>query len=114
MKTAEREAVIGSPDLGSLTTSHIERAFLTVRQELKRYQRKGLGYSKDLATHKAAVAAHFGLYNFVRVHKTLSTTPTVAAGLEEKPWILEQVIEMTAQYFRAKEDARFEAAFENV
>jgi hypothetical protein len=46
MLTAERKAVVGSPDLGSLTTSHIQRAFLTVRQELKRYQRKGLGYSK--------------------------------------------------------------------
>jgi hypothetical protein len=28
LKTAERKAVIGSPDLGSLTTSHIERVFL--------------------------------------------------------------------------------------
>jgi hypothetical protein len=27
---------------------------------------------------------HFGFYNFVRVHKTLGTTPAVAAGLEEK------------------------------
>jgi IS1 family transposase len=45
METAERRAVIGSPDLASLTTSHIERAFLTVRQELKRFQRKGLGYN---------------------------------------------------------------------
>ena len=62
---------IGSPDLDSLTTSHIERAFLTVRQELKRFQRKGLGYSKDLEMHKAAVALHFGIYNFVRIHKTL-------------------------------------------
>src|SRR5207244_8459818 len=34
MKTAQREAVTGSPDLGSLTTSHIERVFLSVRQEL--------------------------------------------------------------------------------
>jgi IS1 family transposase len=66
MQTAERKAVIGSPDLESLTTSHIERAFLTVRQELKRFQRKGLGYSKDLETHKHAVALHFGVYNFVR------------------------------------------------
>jgi hypothetical protein len=60
MVTAEREAVVGSPDLETLTTSHIERAFLTVRQELKRFQRKGLGYSKDLETHKHAVALHFG------------------------------------------------------
>jgi IS1 family transposase len=111
MVTAEREAVIGSPDLDTVTTSHIERAFLTVRQELKRFQRRGLGYSKDLETHKLAVALHFGVYNFVRRHKTLGTTPAVAAGLEEKPWSLERVVEMTVDYIRRKEDIKFEEAF---
>jgi IS1 family transposase len=48
METAERKAVIGSPDLGSLTTSHIECAFLTVRQELKRFQHKALATAKTL------------------------------------------------------------------
>jgi IS1 family transposase len=102
MQTAERAAVVGSPDLESLTTSHIERAFLTTRQELKRFGRKTLGYSKDLATHKLAVALHFGVYNFVRKHHTLGTTPAVAAGLEEKPWGLEQVVEMTEAYWHTK------------
>jgi len=114
MKTAERKAVVGSPDLASLTTSHIERAFLTVRQELKRYQRKGLGYSKDLETHKMAVALHFGVYNFVRKHSTLKTTPAVAAGVEFEAWDLERVVEMTADYMRQKEDAKFEAAFAEI
>lgn len=82
-----------------------------MRQELKRFQRKGLGYSKDLAMHKAGVALHFGVYNFVRRHKTLGTTPAVAAGVEEKPWGLERVVEMTEAYLRGKEDAKFEAAF---
>jgi hypothetical protein len=109
--TAERKAVVGSPDLQSLTTSHIERAFLTVRQELKRFQRKGLGYSKDLGMHKAAVALHLGVYNFVRKHTSLGTTPVVAAGVELEPWGLEQVVEMTADCWRRKEDAKFEAAF---
>jgi IS1 family transposase len=89
METVDRKAVIGSPDLGSVTTAHIERLFLTVRQELKRFQRKGLGYSKDLATHKAAVAISLGVYNFVRAHKTLGTTPAVAAGVEFERWTLE-------------------------
>src|SRR5438477_674296 len=111
MVTAERQAIVGSPDLETLTTSHIERAFLTVRQELKRYQRKGLGYSKDLEMHKLGVALHFGVYNFLRKHSTLGTTPAVAAGLEEKPWSLERVVEMTADYMRRKEDAQFEMAF---
>jgi IS1 family transposase len=53
MMTAERTAVVGSPDLESLTTSHVERAFLTVRQELKRFERKGLGYSKSLEMQQA-------------------------------------------------------------
>ncbi len=114
MQTAERKAVVGSPDLESLTTSHIERAFLTVRQELKRYQRKGLGYSKDLETHKLAVALHFGVYNFVRKHHTLKTTPAVAAGVEFEPWTLERVVEMTADYMRRKEDAVFESAFQSL
>jgi IS1 family transposase len=55
VETAERKAVIGSPDVESLTTSHVERVFLSVRQELKRFQRKGLGFSKDLETHKRSV-----------------------------------------------------------
>ena len=84
------QPVFGSPDLESLNTSHIERVFLSVRQELKRFQRKGLGYSKDLATHKAAAALHFGVYNLVRRHRSLGATPAVAAGIEEKQlWGLE-------------------------
>src|SRR5260370_12312509 len=109
--TAERKAVVGSPDLESLTTSHVERMFLSVRQELKRFQRKGLGYSKDLATNKHAVEVLLGVYNFVRIHKTLGTTPAVAAGVEFNEWSLEDVVEMTADYLRGKEDAKFEKAF---
>jgi adenylosuccinate synthase len=61
--------------------------------------------------HKAAVALYFGVYNFVRRHDTLKTTPAVAAGVELKRWSLEDVVGMTAAYLRRKEDAKFEAAF---
>jgi hypothetical protein len=33
--------------------------------------------------YKLAAAIHFGVYNFVRKHHTLGTTPAVAAGIEE-------------------------------
>ena len=46
----------------------------------------------------AQIFAHFGVYNFVRRHHTLGTTPAVTIGLEEKPWSLEQVVEMTSEY----------------
>jgi hypothetical protein len=61
--------------------------------------------------HKAAVALHFGIYNFVRIHKSLGTTPAVAAGVELERWGLEDAVEMTANYIRQKEDAEFEKAF---
>jgi IS1 transposase len=92
---------------GNLTTSHVERAFLTSRQELKRFERKTLGYSKSLEMHKLAVALHFGVYNFVRQHHTLGTTLAVAAGLEEKAWNLEQAVEITADYMRRKRGCQF-------
>lgn len=85
--------------------------FHSNKSELKRYQRKGLGYSKDLEMHKAAVALHFGIYNFVRIHKTLGRTPAVAAGVEYERWSLERAVEMTAEYLRQKENAKFEQAF---
>jgi hypothetical protein len=51
------------------------------------------------------------VYNFVRIHKTLGTTSAVAAGVELGHWTLEDVVEMTAEYLRRKEDAKFEEGF---
>lgn len=44
-------------------------------------------------------------------HKTLGTTPAVAAGVEFERWDLERVVDMAADYMRRKEDAKFEMAF---
>lgn len=66
--------------------------------------------SKDLETHKHAVALHFGVYNFVRKHHTLGTTPAVAAGIEEKAWGLERVVDMTADYMANKKAVEAERA----
>ena len=55
--------------------------------------------------HKLAVPLHFGVYNFVRKHHTLGTTTAVTAGLEEKPWRLEQVVEMTTDYWLKRDRA---------
>ena len=62
------------------------------------------GDLEEVESHKHAVALHFGVYNFVRKHHSLGTTPAVAAGLEEKAWGLEHVVDMTAAYMRRKED----------
>lgn len=109
---AERKAVWGEPDLGTATTAHVERLFLTVRQELKRFQRLTLGYSKDLRMHKLATALHIGIYNLVRKHGGLDgQTPAQAAGVESERWTMKRVVEMTASYWQKKEEAAFETAF---
>ena len=41
-----------------------------------------------------AVALHFMHYNFCRVHKTLGTTPAVAAGVADHEWTIEEVINL--------------------
>jgi len=75
---------------------------LTVRHELKRFQRKGLGYSKDLETHKLAVALHFGVHNFVRQHHTLGTHASRGRWPRGKTLEFKQVVEMTYDYILRK------------
>jgi len=38
----------------------------------------------------------------------------VAAGVEVERWSLERVVDMTADYLRRKEDAKFEKAFAKI
>ena len=108
--STKRKAIFGSPDLSTVTTSHIERVFLSVRQECTRFTRLTLGYSKDLDMHKAAVALHFGIYNFVRKHTTIGTTPAVAAGLEDHRWGIQDIIDLKERYWAPKRQFEKELA----
>lgn len=46
--------------------------------------------------HRAAVALHFAHYNFVRQHTTLRVTPAMAAGVENRLWTLQELVEQTS------------------
>ncbi len=48
------------------------------------------------------VALYALWYNFVRVHKTLRTSPTMAAGIETRLWSMEDVVGLIEQ----REDLR--------
>ena len=52
-----------------------------MRMSMRRYTRLTNAFSKEVENLAAAVSLHFMHYNFCRVHKTLGTTPAVAAGL---------------------------------
>jgi hypothetical protein len=111
MVTAEREAVAGSPDLESLTTSHIEREDLDRSAGIEAVSAQGLGCSKDLETHKLAVALHFGVtISFANTPRSERRQPYPRA-LKKKPWSLGRIVDLTSEYARRKEDARFEEVF---
>ncbi len=71
----------GSPDFSRISTSHIERANLSVRMHLRRFTRKTNAISKTLENLKAAVSLYVAFYNFCRVHQSLRITPAMQAGL---------------------------------
>ena len=41
-----------------------------------------------------AMALHFLYYNFVRIHKTLKTTPAMAAGVTDRLWEIADMVEV--------------------
>jgi IS1 family transposase len=65
-----KRPVYGSPDLESCSTSFVERTNLSVRNYLKRFARRGTGFSKSLRHHAAMVAIFVAWFNFCRVHDT--------------------------------------------
>jgi IS1 family transposase len=93
---AVRTVIAGSPDQKQICTSHIERQNLTMRMSMKRFARLTLGFSKKLENLKAAVDLHFAFYNFVRLHRTLRITPAMAAGIENRVWDLEELVEQAS------------------
>jgi IS1 family transposase len=89
---AEQVPVNGDPKAEHISTSHIERLNLTMRMSMRRYTRLTNAFSKKAENLTAAVSLHFMHYNFCRVHKTLGTTPAVAAGVTDHVWTLTELI----------------------
>jgi transposase-like protein/IS1 family transposase len=85
--------ILGNPDPARICTSHVERQNLTMRMHMRRLTRLTSGFSKKWENHRAALAIHFAWYNFVRVHRTLRTTPAMASGLTDHIWTLRELLE---------------------
>ncbi len=45
------------------------------RTTLRRYTRLSNGFSRKLENHAAAVALNYFGYNFIKIHRTLRTSP---------------------------------------
>jgi hypothetical protein len=63
-----------------------------MRMSMRRFTRLTNGFSKKVENHAHAIAIHFMFYNFGRIHKTLKTTPAIAAGVTDHVWSLEEIV----------------------
>jgi hypothetical protein len=88
------QSITGSPDPKHISTSYTERANLTMRMSMRRFTRLTNAFSKKLENHAHMVALYALWYNFVRIHKTLRTSPAMAAGIESRLWSMEDVVRL--------------------
>jgi len=84
--------VSGDPKFERISTSHVERANLSVRMHLRRFTRLTNGFSKNLGGLRAAVALYMSWYNFCRVHQSLRVTPAMEAGIADHIWTVEELL----------------------
>lgn len=87
-----KEVAHGAPNLARASTSHVERANLTVRMHIRRFTRLCNGFSKKIENHRAAVGLHVAWYNFCRVHESLRVTPAMEAGITDHVWTTEELV----------------------
>lgn len=93
--SAEKMTVYGKPDEKHISTSHVERANLSMRMGMRRFTRLTNAFSKKLENHMHAVSFYFMVYNFVKIHKTIKTTPAMEAGVTDFLWSMEDIVLMT-------------------
>lgn len=90
----QRVPIIGNPDPKHVSTSFVERQNLTMRMSMRRFTRLTNAFSKKVENHAQSVALHFMYYNFVRIHQTLRVSPAMAAGIADKLWSVEDIVDL--------------------
>lgn len=95
MTSSEKLKIFGNPEFDHVSTSHVERANLSMRMGMRRFTRLTNAFSKKLENHMHAVSFYFMVYNFVKIHKTIKTTPAMEAGVTTYLWSMEDIVMMT-------------------
>jgi IS1 family transposase len=89
----KKTKIEGKPDMAHVSTSYVERQNLTMRMHNRRFTRLTNAFSKKFENHAHMVAIYAVWYNFLRIHKTLRTSPAMAAGICNTLMTWEQIVE---------------------
>ena len=101
----EMKTVTGNPDPKHVSTSYVERQNWSVRTSMRRYTRLSNGFSRKLENHAAATALNYFAYNFIKIHRTLRTSPAMAAGVTDRLWDVNDLVALWEAYERRAERA---------
>lgn len=96
-----KKVVSGEPKEKFISTSYVERQNLTMRMHMRRFTRLTNGFSKKIENHCHAIALHFVYYNFCKIHKSLSVTPAMQAGLTKRLMKIEDIVMLTDHLYKA-------------
>ena len=91
---AHKNPIEGNPDPKYISTSFAERQNLNVRMHTRRFTRLTNAFSKKVENHAHSVALFAMYYNFVRIHKTLRTTPAMAAKVTKRLWEIGDIVDV--------------------
>jgi IS1 family transposase len=102
-----RHVISGSPDPDHVNTSFAERQNLTMRMSMRRFTRLTNAFSKKFENQAYMLAIYFVHYNWMRKHKTLGTTPAIAAGLTPVTMTMADVVHLIdTRETTARQEAR--------
>jgi hypothetical protein len=94
----------GRPDPKHVYTSFVERQNWSVRTSMRRYTRLSNGFSRKLRNHAAATALNYFAYNFIKIHRTLRTSPAMAAGVTDRLWSVKELVALWEAYEQRTEE----------
>ena len=94
----DMKEVSGRPDPKHVSTSFVERQNWSVRTSMRRYTRLSNAFSRKLENHAAATALNYFAYNFIKIHRTLRTSPAMAAGVTDRLWSVEDLVALWEAY----------------
>jgi IS1 family transposase len=107
---AIKKPITGHPDEDHISTSYVERQNLNMRMGMRRFTRLTNAFSKKVENHCHALALYFVFYNFVRIHKTLRTSPAMAAGVSDRLWDIKDIARLVEDFEERKLTAKRERA----
>ena len=94
----KKTRVMDDPRPKFISTSYVERSNLTIRMGNRRFTRLTNAFSKKFENHCHSLALYFVYYNFCKIHKSLSVTPAMQAGLTKKPMTIEDIANLLQQH----------------